>query len=189
MTREDTQKLLLAIEAAYPNFKPENASLTVDTWHWALEEYPAEAVKAGLQIYIKTNNTGFAPSVAQIIGCIHAPKHNDQPTEGEAWYLVREAIRDSNYNSEERFAKLPPLIQRAVGGASMLRQWAMMDSDEVNSVISSNFQRTYKAVLAQQEFADKVPQQLADVVRLVSDKVSSDRLLESSERGENSEHI
>ena len=184
MTRDDTKKMLLAIEAAYPNFKPQNATLTVDTWHWALEEYPAEVVKAALQIYIKTNNTGFAPSVSQLIGCIHAPKQNEQLSEGEAWALVKKAIADGNYHSEERFAELPPIVQKAVGGSQMIRQWAMCDTDEVNTVIMSNFQRTYRAVLSKQEFGEKVPPQLAEVVKLVSERVSGDRYLGITERGE-----
>lgn len=177
MTREDTKKLLLAIEAAYPNFKPENASLTVDTWQWALEEYPDEAVKGALQIYLKTNNTGFAPSVSQLIGCIHAPKENEQLSEGEAWALVKKAISDGNYHSKQRFDELPPIVQRAVGGAEMIRQWAACDSNEVNNVIASNFMRTYRAVLSKQSFGDKVPPQLSDLVKALSEQVSGERYL------------
>lgn len=183
MTREDTQKLLLAISSVYPNFKPENATLTVDTWHWALEEYPAEAIKGALQIYIKTNNTGFAPSVSQLIGCIHTPKQVEQLSEGEAWYLVKQAIRDSGYHAKERFDELPPLVQRAVGGASMLHQWGMTDSDEVNSVIMSNFQRTYRALLEKQAFSEKVPPALSDLVKGLADKCSGDRLIENKQEG------
>lgn len=178
MTREETKKLLLAIEAVYPNFKPENATLTVDTWHWALEEYPAQAVKAALQIYIKTNGTGFAPSVSQLIGCMYAPKNNEQLSEGEAWNLVKKAIQNGNYGSEEEFAALPPIVQRAVGSPNMIRQWAFSDTDEVNTVIASNFQRTYRAILSKQEFGEKVPAQLVDMVNLVADKVSGQALIE-----------
>lgn len=70
MTREETKKLLLTIEAAYPHFKPENATLTVDTWHWALKDYPAPAIMNALQKYIKSSKSGFAPSVSQLIGDI-----------------------------------------------------------------------------------------------------------------------
>ena len=49
----------------------------------------APAVKAALQIYLRTNNTGFAPSVSQVIGCIYALKDNEELTEGEAWALVK----------------------------------------------------------------------------------------------------
>lgn len=179
MTREDTKKLLLAIEAAYPNFKPENPTLTVDTWFWALEEYPTEAVKAALQIYIKTNNTGFAPSVSQLIGAMHKPTENDQLSEGEAWAMVKRAIQDGNYHAAERFDELPPLVQRAVGGVGMIRQWAQTDSDEVNTIVMSNFQRTYRAILSKQDFNNKVPPQISDLVKGITEKVTGERLIGS----------
>lgn len=168
MTREDTQKLLMAISALYPNFTVNNKTLTVDAWFWVLEPYPAAAVKAALDIYVKTNNTGFAPSASQLIGCMHAPAENNQLSEGEAWALVKKGIADGNYHSEERYNELPPLVQRAVGGAEMLRQWAQTDSTQVNTVIMSNFQRTYKAILAKDDFNNKVPEQLAQVVHNVT---------------------
>ena len=182
MTIEETRKLLVTINAIYPNWKVENPEATTAAWHWALEDYPAEAINGALQIFLKTDKAGFVPSVSQLIGCIHAPKKNEQLSEGEAWYLVKEAIKDSAYNSEERFAQLPQIIQRAVGGASMLRQWAMTDSEEVNTVIMSNFQRAYKAAISQQEYADRVPQQLSNLVKSLSEQVSAKPHLGISEK-------
>jgi hypothetical protein len=99
---------------------------------------------------------------------MHAPAENNQLSEGEAWALVKKGIADGNYHSEERYNELPPLVQRAVGGAEMLRQWAQTDSTQVNTVIMSNFQRTYKAILAKDDFNNKVPEQLAQVVHNVT---------------------
>lgn len=180
MTRDETKELLMSIQAIYPNFKvrPEEMTLTINAWHLMLNEYPKEAVNAALQIYVKTNNGGFAPSVSQLIGAMYAPKNNNQLSEGEAWNLVKKAIQNGNYGSEEEFNALPPIVQRAVGSPNMIRQWSMSDTDEVNTVIASNFQRTYRAILSKQEFGEKVPEQLADIVNLVADKVSGQRYLE-----------
>ena len=170
MTISDIKKLLITINALYPNWKVENPEATTQAWHWALEEYPASAVNAALQIYLKTDKTGVTPSVSQLIGCMHSPKQNDQLTEGEAWYQVKRAMNGSAWNAQENFDKLPPLVQKAIGSASVLRQWGLTDSDEVNTVIMSNFQRTYKALLSKQEFNDKVPAQLSDRVKAIEAK-------------------
>lgn len=174
MTREETKQLLMTISAIYPNFnvKSEEMTPTINAWHLMLEEYPAQTISAALQIYVKTNNTGFAPSVSQLIGMLNKVKDNEHLSEGEAWSLVKKAIQDGNYHSEERFNELPPIVQKAVGNSNMIRQWAMSETDEVNTVIASNFQRTYRILLSRQEFEERIPQQLADVVRGVTDKVS-----------------
>jgi len=169
MTREEVQDLLISIQSLYPNWKPDNKTATVNAWHWALGEYPAAGIKAALQIYVKTNNTGFAPSVSQLINAMYQPKENQQLSEGEAWALVKRAIKDGCYSAAERYEELPPIIQRAVGSPNMINQWAQTDSDTVNTVIMSNFQRTYRALLQKQSFNDKVPDSLSQIVMKITD--------------------
>ena len=182
MTREETKGLIRSIVSLYPNWKPDNLSDTVNAWHWALEEYPAQAIKGALQIYLKTNTTGFAPSVSQLIASAYAPKKNNQLSEGEAWALVKKAIQDGGYHAEERFNELPPIIQKAIGSPNMIHQWSQTESDEVNTVIMSNFQRAYRTVLEREEFKEKVPEALSSLVMELSAKVTPDnRLLESKE--------
>lgn len=176
MTREETKELLMTIRAIYPNFnvKPAEMTPTLNAWSIVLEDYPADSIYAALKIFVKTNNTGFAPSASQLIGSMYAPKANDQLTEGEAWALVKKAVSDGNYHSEERFNELPPLVQKAIGNPSMIHYWAGCESDEVNTVIMSNFQRTYRALLSKQEFYDKIPPQLATTA-------SGERMIEANE--------
>lgn len=179
MTREETQELLLAISSLYPNFKPEDKTMTINSWHWALADYPVQVIKGALQIYLKTNNTGFAPSVSQLIGCAYAPKENSALSEGEAWALVKRAIQDGNYHAEERFDELPEIVQKAVGSPNMIRQWAGTDSTEVNTVIMSNFQRAYKTVLQREQFNEKVPEALSELVMNITEKMP--KMIEAGE--------
>lgn len=169
MTLEETKKVLMTANALFPAWKVENPDETIQAWHWALGEYPVEKVMAAMQIFIKTRNSAFAPSPSELIDCMHSPQRNDQLSESEAWALVKKAIQGANYNSEENFEALPKIIQRAVGSPAMLRQWGMTDSDEVNTVVMSNFQRSYRALLSKQEFADKVPEKLSNMVKQISD--------------------
>ena len=165
MTLEETKKLLITINALYPNWNVENPEATTQAWHWTLEEYPAEAVNAALQVYVKTNKTGFAPSVSQLINSMYEPSVQDRLSEGDAWALVKKAISDGGYHAEERYNELPELVQRAIGSPSMIHQWAMTDSSEVNTVVMSNFQRNYRTVCQRQEFTDKVNPQISDLLR------------------------
>ena len=171
MTREDTQRFLLSIQSLYPNWKPENKTATVNAWHWALEEYPAEAVMKALQRYVKTNNTGFAPSVSQIINCIYKPLENDIESEGMAWCLVKQAIQDGIYHAEERFSELPKLVQKAVGSPNMIRQWASTDSSEVNTVIMSNFQRNYRTIVERHRDDVRMDPSMKDLIEMVSNRM------------------
>lgn len=171
MSREEVQDLLISIQSLYPNWKPDNKTVTVNAWHWALEEYPAPAVKAALQIYVKTNNTGFAPSVSQIINGIYKPVEQETMSEGEAWSLVKRAIQDGNYHAEERFNELPELVQKAVGAPNMIQQWAGTDSNEVNTVIMSNFQRAYKNVVQREQENVRIAPIVSELIGAVEQKM------------------
>ena len=170
MTREQTVDLVRSIVSIYPNWKPDNLTETVNAWTWALREFPAQAVKSALEIYIRTNNTGFAPSVSQLIGAMYKPLENEQLTEADAWNMVKRALQDSAYHANERFEELPEAVKKAVGSPNMLQQWAMSDSNEVSTVIMSNFQRAYRTVAERERFTEKVPEQLSDLVKGLVDK-------------------
>lgn len=178
MTRDETKGLIRSIMSLYPNWKPENLTDTVNAWHWALEDYEALAIKGGLQIYLKTNTTGFAPSVSQLINAIYAPRKHEALSEGEAWSLVKRAIHDGGYHAEERFNELPEIVQKAVGSPNMIHQWSQTDTAEVNTIIMSNFQRTYRNVLEKREFGEKVPEALSQMVKALAERVTPQARIE-----------
>ena len=70
MTVEETKKLLITINALYPAWTVENPEATVAAWHWELTDYPADAIMNALHRFVKNGNSGFAPSVSQLIGSI-----------------------------------------------------------------------------------------------------------------------
>lgn len=157
MTRNETKEVLMIMSVLYPNFKvkPEMMTPTIDAWYMMLEKYSARDVQQALNIFAATSGSSFAPSVSQLIDCIHRPKENRRTSDSEAWSLVKQAIKDGIYNSEERYAELPALVQKAIGSPTVLRSWAMLDSDEVNTVIMSNFQRSYRTLVERQDFEDR----------------------------------
>ena len=78
-------------------------------------------------------------------------------SEQEAWTLVRKALSDGIYHYNERFAELPKEVQAAVGRPSQLRAWAVMDENAVESVVASNFMRTFRAKEKRREEYDALP--------------------------------
>ena len=79
-------------------------------------------------------------------------------TDEKAWRLIYAAICNSAHNSGGEFAKLPPELQRIVGSPNQLRDWALMDSDTVNSVVASNVQRAYRTRTASEREMRLLPE-------------------------------
>lgn len=157
MTRENVQDLLAMIQGTYPNYKPADKTATINAWLMALEEYDKNQVAAAFKMYLKSNSSGFAPSPGQLIENIQILTRPQDLNEMEAWSLVSKALKNGYYGAEEEFAKLPPIVQKAVGQPSQLRAWAT-DEEYDESVVSSNFMRSYRSELARAQQISKLPQ-------------------------------
>lgn len=158
MTREETKKIVMVIVSTYPNWKPADMSFTVDAWASALEAFTYQQISTALKAFIVSDTSGFAPAPGQIIGLLDRVTNNQELNEMEAWLLVSKALRNGYYGAEQEFERLPPIVQKAVGSPSQLRNWSQTDSDSVENVIQSNFMRTYRQELTKNREIRKVPQ-------------------------------
>lgn len=168
MTRDETIKILMAIQAAYPNYRPQDKTVAVNVWAEMLSDIPYEQVSIAVKAYIQTDTSGFAPSVGDIrekVRDIFSKK--DDLNETAAWSLVMKAIRRSTYYSEEEFAKLPPVVRRAVASPKQLREWATLEDvdGKAMTVIQANFQRTFRMEQKREQERNKLS---PDILKLMN---------------------
>lgn len=171
MTREETIQLLMYVQAAFPNFKIQNKEVTVNMWYMMLKEYPYQQAMSALQAYIVTDSTGFAPSIGQVIDKMFIATGSEEMSDIEAWSLVNKAIRNSAYNAESEFEKLPDRCKKVLGGASQLRLWAM-SSDFNESVISSQFMRSYREIASRENELRKLPESVQKMLKTTTNALS-----------------
>ncbi len=166
MTREETKKILMMVQASYPNFNPPDKTVTVDTWFLLLKDNEYLAIQQALMAYITTDTSGFAPSIGQLLDKLHTIQSPQELNEMEAWSLVSKALRNGYYGAVEEFNKLPPLVQKAVGSPDNLRNWSQTDTNSIENVVQSNFMRSYRLVVNRENEIKKMP---ADVRTLIED--------------------
>lgn len=101
----------------------------------------------------------FPPTIADLRAKANevVERPAEEMSELEAWALVRKAIGNSNYHAEEEFARLPKVCRIAVGSPANLREWAMMDSDQVATVEQSHFIRNYRTAAKRMTEDRKLP--------------------------------
>ena len=164
MTVKEARKLIAVFMVAYPNYKPIDTELAATVWADATEEYTYEQINMAFKVYTKTSTSGFAPTPGQLIDKIHEITQPKELGEMEAWALVYKAICNSGYNSIEEFAKLPPLVQKAVGLPDNLREWSLTENLNLE-VVSSNFMRSYKAVILREKEFAKMPSDVKAIIQ------------------------
>lgn len=145
MTRDETKGLLMAVQSTYPNWKPISLEEAVNQYYDSLQPYPVELVAAAWKAYRDTDSSGYAPVPGQIISRIVKPSDNAL----EAWSQVYIALQDSIYHAKEHFESLPATVQKAIGSSDVLRQWAMLETEQLPT-LQAHFIKIYN-IEAQRE--------------------------------------
>lgn len=168
MTREETVKIIRIMCDSYPNYKPNNISETVDVWCMMLEDYNYNQISVALKAYVTSDTSGFAPSIGELIAKIQMISQPQELNEMEAWSLVSKALRNGTYGAVEEFSRLPPTVQEAVGNPDNLRNWATSDYKAIETVIQSNFIKTYRSVTSRAEEIKRVPAEIQKLIEKVN---------------------
>lgn len=186
MTKEEFKTLVKAMKAVYthPSFIPDKYAF--DVWYSMLHDLDYQTASAAIQKHMQSEER--EPTVASIRK--HAEQINgglrDEIGEMQAWSMVYRAICDSGYHADERFAELPEIIQRAVASPGNLREWGQMDTKTVNSVIQSQFLRSYRAEVKRAADLRKLSPDLLKLTGIVMDKLPQREkmVIPAEERGE-----
>lgn len=167
MDEHSAKKIIASMMFVFSNYKPTDVDYAAEVWADMLEEYTYEQASMGLKAYIKSDTSGFAPTPGQIIDKIHSLTEPTELNEMEAWSLVSKAIRNSGYNSVEEFAKLPSIVQKAVGLPDQLRVWAL-DEHYNEGVVRGHFINCYKPLLEREREIQKIPQEVRNMITKVN---------------------
>lgn len=164
MTISQTAQMMAILRAAYPRFyigmTDEDAEAALNLWHGFFADDDASLVSDAVKAFIANDTKGFPPSIGQIrekLDTINQAVNGFELTPQNAWGLVKKALKDSGYHSAERFAELPEVVREVVGSPSQLHDWAISDDGVSESVIASNFQRSYAARAEQHRTIRRMP--------------------------------
>lgn len=166
MDRAETLAIMTVLKTAYPGYywdmKPREAENVVNLWAEMFADEPAGLVAAAVKAHIAQDRKGFPPHIGAIKDAIvrlTAPPESGM-SELEAWNLVRRAIRGASMDdctrtmrdgvlgppsAVEQFEALPEILRRLVGSPRQLADWELLPNDEIDTIIQSNFMRSFRA--------------------------------------------
>lgn len=165
MTKKETAELMALLQLNYPDsFRDQGDEMLIariNLWAEIFKEDSYAEVAAAVKAHIATDTNRFMPPVGVIKNRLVKVTQPEELSEMEAWAQVRKAIRGasmeawsrrmlpdgtmSETSAERHFDGLPPLLQMVVGAPEQLADWEQLDDDEINTVLQSNFMRSYRA--------------------------------------------
>ena len=147
MNDRDTKRILAMIEA---NWQPvRNQQAAIELWSSAFRDDPAEIVEAAVMALIQTSDMSFRPTVGMVRRKMADIVFGEKLSETEAWLLIKGSFHEAQEEPEtlggarRAWEKLPEDLQKLVSPRQLL-DWNGMDSAQIDTVIQSNFMRSYR---------------------------------------------
>jgi len=177
MNKQETVKILATLEAHTPHqFEKINNKVKeniLDLWAARFIHDDYKIVYQAVLNYIDNDIRGFIPTIGAIKDEVRKIQYPDELTEIEAFAEIYKRIGDKYPTSKEAFNSLPVILQKVVASPSQLKEWGMMQTETVQSVISSHIQRTYRSVIEKEREKQRTGQ--------VAAITESERLIEQKE--------
>lgn len=174
MTREETKMIIKMLSSVYIN---EFSKLTedkvlqmIDVWTMLLEDEDANKIATVTKAYLKSNTNAFMPTPAMLINLAYELFTPQGMTEQEAWITLYKAICNSGYNAQYEYDHLPSEI-KPLCTPSQLREWGMMNIETLNTVVASNFMRSFKAKEKQRTDYNKLPVETKTLISELGEKL------------------
>ena len=168
MNRAETIAVMAVLKVAYPAYyhgKSEaELQAAISLWQEMFSDDDARVVTAAVKTFIATDEKGFPPHIGAIKNQISKLLAKDTISEQQAWNLVMRAVANGYYNAREEFNRLPVSVQRILGSPETIREWGRMEESELNTVVASNFMRSYRALNEREKYENAVPQEVRDMV-------------------------
>ena len=140
MEKEHIIKVLGTLKTAYPRFyanmNKDEAEETIALWYEMFKNDDPRLVISAVKKLI--TELQFPPTIADVKQAMYKLVDKTE-TDIELWNKFERAVSNSIYHAGEEFKKLPGVVQKFVGSPNQLREYALMDSDVVHSVIKGQF--------------------------------------------------
>lgn len=145
----EATQIIAMLETNWQPFK--NTSAAVKLWASVFADDPYELVNTAVMSLIQTDVSDFRPNVGKVRRKIHDIVYGEKLSETEAWLLVKNSLPEAQESPEtlkgakSAWNKLPEDIQKLVTPRQLL-EWNSVDPSTVDTVIQSNFMRSYRDV-------------------------------------------
>lgn len=159
-------------------------------WATMFADEPGELVAMAVKAFMASDTKGFSPKIGQIKAIINKmtmPKELEM-SELEAWTLVRKAIRGASMADWSRrmtpeglgppsavtqFYALPKVLQQLVGDPKQLALWEELPNDEINTIIQSNFMRSWRSRTAHEKEMLALPADIRQNMQTLAEGMST----------------
>ena len=126
-------------------------------WLKQFEDYNPNVVANAVQAIIATDQSDYPPNIAKIKQMCNTLLNGNRMTEQEAWNYIKRALPNASVSSKTSWENFPKEVQELCTPRDLV-QWACYtDEKQVDTVIASNFMRSYREKVSQNKQQELLP--------------------------------
>lgn len=148
MKKNDIVKIIVILKTSYPyafkDMNEQDVESMISLYCEMFSDCTYKEVAGAVKALICTSE--YMPTIAAIKNKIYELNHPQEESNMELWEKLLDAIRNSGYHSEEEFEKLPLIIQEYVRSPRQLQEMALMNSDDIHTVVKGQFLKQIEAL-------------------------------------------
>ena len=159
----EATQIIAMLETNWQPFKNTNAAIKL--WASAFSEDPYELVNTAIMALIQTDSSDFRPNVAKVRRKMHDIVYGERMSETEAWLTIKNSLPEAQESPEtlkgakSAWDKLPDDIQKLVTPKQLL-DWNSVEISTLDTVIQSNFMRSYRDVTERRYKKESLPKEM-----------------------------
>ena len=170
MNNIEATRIVAVIETNWTPYKSTQAA--IDLWASSFADEPFELVNAAVQALVQTDTSGFRPNVGQVREEMRNILYGRPMTETEAWLAVKGCFHEAQEGAETlrgakaAWKKLPEDIQKLVTPRQLM-DWNGIETEQLDTVIQSNFMRSYREIRKTRHAKEMMSKSLLSVIEKI----------------------
>lgn len=179
MQRHDIIKILSVLKTAYPRFysnmSKEDANETINLWLDMFKDFEVDVAMIAVRNLINTNE--FPPTIAEVKNELYNLYKGEEKQDVELWNELKSALRKGIYYTDEIFPNLSKELQLFLGNSASLKELAMMNIDEIDTVQKGIFLKQMPIIKQREKEKQTMLQERREFVQKLADKFDIKGLL------------
>lgn len=179
MQRTDVIRVLGILKTAYPRFyanvTKEDANEAVNLWSDMFSQEDVETVIIAVKNLI--NTLQFPPTIADVKNELYKLYQGEEKPDVELWNELKGALRQGIYYSAEIFPKLSNELQLFLGNPASLKELAMMDVENIDTVQKGIFLKQMPIIKQREQEKKMMLPDRREFIENLAEKMNSRRYL------------
>ena len=171
MNRTEVVQVITILAGNYDsiaNKDKKQKEIMIATWYECLKDLDYKLVEMAVKKTIITSP--YPPTIHEIRKNVADIINPQKDNVLEAWEEAYKMMSRGTYMTREEFDSHSPIVKKFIGSLEQLKNYAMTDTDVINTVVKGQFMKQYEVLKNREKEINMLPADMRDITQKLSEK-------------------